>query len=239
VAPIYGFPFFGVLQKEAVMRHDAEQPEDAPEEEQIDFVSQALAAAVNVNLEAIQTQLALVAKAERERAEALGILRKAGKDGKLGKRLTRAPARDPRDWMPIFLAALRMIPNVRMACEAACVCPRTVYKYRNTESDFKEQWEDAEAAGVALLHAAAFKRAVAGELEPIYQGGVRVGLKKVLSDRLLEVLLKAHLPAMFRESRQVEMTVTGKVKVETVTPQEVLDINTALLPRLAKKIHGA
>jgi len=141
--------------------------------------------------------------------------------------------------MPIFLAALRMIPNVRMACDAACVCPRTAYKYRNTEPDFKEQWEDAEAAGVALLHAAAFKRAVVGELEPIYQGGVRVGFKKVLSDRLLEVLLKAHLPAMFRESHQVEMTVTGKVKVETVTPQEVLDINTALLPRLARKIHGA
>jgi len=154
------------------MRRDAEQLGDAPEAEETDFLTSGIAAALMRPLEAIMAQGQAIKEAEARRAEAYKILQR----GSRRKRNQRASGvhRDPNEWRPVFLAALRTAPNVRLACDAACIASRTAYEHRNKDPQFREQWEEAERDGVGLLHAAALHRAAIGTLEPIFQGGVRV-----------------------------------------------------------------
>lgn len=59
----------------------------------------------------------------------------------------------------------------------------------------------------------------------------------MVSDRLLELLLKAHMPKLFRENHaitaQAEVTVEDmKREQDAMTPARVREITNALLPRL-------
>lgn len=101
----------------------------------------------------------------------------------LEPRLTRltVPAR------ATFLAALRTSPNVTAAAEAAGVSRQAAYKWREADPDFAEEWDHAIEASVDNLEEKAWRRA---ETE---------------SDRLMEILLKAHRPK-YREKATVEHT---------------------------------
>jgi hypothetical protein len=74
-------------------------------------------------------------------------------------------------WREPFLEALRNVPVVQYACDAAGITRPTAYNHRNADKDFAEAWEDAMEAGVDRAEQEAFRRAVHGFEEPvIYQG---------------------------------------------------------------------
>lgn len=87
-----------------------------------------------------------------------------------------------------FLALLAESCNVTASCEAAGIGRATAYRWRDEDETFAAQWEEAEAAAADALEQVAFERAKAG-----------------LSDRMLEILLKAHKPK-YREKQAVEIT---------------------------------
>ena len=62
------------------MPRRATESTEAPAATEGDFVSQALSAALSVNLETMQAHIRRVADAEKDRAEAMAILRKVGSD---------------------------------------------------------------------------------------------------------------------------------------------------------------
>lgn len=95
-------------------------------------------------------------------------------------------------WVLPFLAALRMTPNIRVACEAAGVSRKTVNRLRGARPGFEAAVRACLNEGKELLEAAVWQRAVEGTLEPVFQKGLLVGHRLVFSDKLAEALLKAN-----------------------------------------------
>jgi len=87
-----------------------------------------------------------------------------------------------------FLTTLAETCNVSEAARAAGIGRRSVYDWRDADSAFAEAWKDAEESAADKLEQVAYERAIGGQ-----------------SDRLLEILLKAHRPK-YREKQQVELT---------------------------------
>lgn len=105
-----------------------------------------------------------------------------------------------------FLEHLKTSPNVTAAAEAAGVTRQCAYKWRDANEDFAAAWEDALEASVDRLEAKAFERAEAG-----------------LSDRLAEILLKAHRPK-YREKQQIEHTGKVDVSLEVKAEQRLQEL---------------
>ena len=67
------------------------------------------------------------------------------------------------------------------------------------------------------------RRGVEGWDEPVFQGGKRVGVIRRYSDRMLEILAKAHRPK-FRENTRVEVSGPAGGPVQaTVTMVDVVN----------------
>src|SRR4051812_5337703 len=67
----------------------------------------------------------------------------------------------------IFLAVLRSIPNIAVACRVASVARSTAYAKRQSDAEFDRAWDDAWEEGVDQLEAAAFQRAAEGVDMPV------------------------------------------------------------------------
>lgn len=85
-----------------------------------------------------------------------------------------------------FLKQLAENCNVADAARVAGVPRRTVYNWRSADPEFAKAWEDAEQEAADKLEAEAWKRATVDK-----------------SDRMLEILLKAHRPDKFVEKRLI------------------------------------
>ena len=116
---------------------------------------------------------------------------------------TRDTSTRARVWMKAFLASLRLKANVTIACEEANVSRATVYRHKGKEA-FAAEWEAALAEGIDRLEAEAWRRAVDGVSEPVFQMGVQVGVVQRYSDTLMVLLLKGHKPSKFRERVSTE-----------------------------------
>jgi hypothetical protein len=87
------------------------------------------------------------------------------------------------DWKPAFIAALRHMPVVRHACEAASIHRATAYKARETDEDFAKAWDEAMEEGIDRAEQAAFKRAVDGWEEPVIdKGRLAYAYRRVVDD---------------------------------------------------------
>jgi transposase len=93
-----------------------------------------------------------------------------------------------------FLKVLAETCNVSEAARAAGVGRRTMYDWRDADPSFADAWKDAEETSADKLEQVAFERATSGQ-----------------SDRMLEILLKAHRPK-YREKQAVEFS--GSVQVD-------------------------
>lgn len=87
-----------------------------------------------------------------------------------------------------FLEILESTCNVSEAARSAGLGRRTVYEWRDEDPTFAAAWAEAEDAAADRLEQIAFERATEGK-----------------SDRMLEILLKAHRPK-YREKQAVELT---------------------------------
>lgn len=103
-----------------------------------------------------------------------------------GPRAKRAKAR--------FLSALTQSGVVTDAARGAGVSRDLLYTWRQRDPKFAAAWEDAWEAGTDRMEAEAIRRAVEGVEEPIFQGGVEVGKRRIYSDGLLKFLLQCRRP---------------------------------------------
>lgn len=93
----------------------------------------------------------------------------------------------------LFLEALRNSANVRIACLRSSISRRAAYEWRRDDQEFAREWNDVIEDAVDLLEAEAWQRA---------RGGT--------SDTLLIFLLKAHRPAVYRETFNHQIVVEAR-----------------------------
>lgn len=97
-----------------------------------------------------------------------------------------------------FLNVLRATCNVSDAARTAGIGRTTAYEWRS-EPAFAQAWDDAEDEAKDALEREAWRRGVEGCDKPIVYKGKVTGKFKEYSDRMLELLLKAHRPEKYRE----------------------------------------
>ena len=108
-----------------------------------------------------------------------------------------------------FLTVLRATCNVSEAARRCGVSRVRLYVLRKEQEDFAADWAEAEQEAADGLEAEAWRRGVEGVDKPItYQGKVTATYKEY-SDRMLELLLKAHRPEKYRERVSAELTGKG------------------------------
>lgn len=146
--------------------------------------------------------------------------------------------RPARSWRPDFLASLQLCPNIRIACEAAGIHRSTYYDNRKRDPEFEAAVQEALKEGVELLHAVCWQRAVNGVAKPVFQGGLLVGYVVEYSDRMAEMLLRAHGQQAGDTGAQfTEFPVTTNQTVVTSTPAQILERVKKLSP-LMKQLAG-
>lgn len=139
----------------------------------------------------------------------------------MANRSKRTTAREEK-----FLAVLRRTCNVSEAAAAAGIGRRTAYEWRDADDAFREAWDDAAQEAADHLEREAWRRAVEGTDKPITFQGQITATYKEYSDRMLELLLKAHRPEKFKE--RVANELSGKVdtgpgyvfRIETVSSDD-------------------
>ena len=110
----------------------------------------------------------------------------------------------------LFIAELTKHGCIIRAARAASPhsehgCKKSFREERDRDPAFAEAWDLAMDTARAGIHAEIRRRAIEGVDRPIYQGGELVGTEKVYSDRLLEILARAHLPE-YREKIELDQT---------------------------------
>lgn len=70
-----------------------------------------------------------------------------------------AVAKSAREWVPVFLEALKAMPVVRLACEHAGISRKTAYQWRDQSDDFRSEWRDALEDGIDMVEAQLHARA--------------------------------------------------------------------------------
>lgn len=121
-----------------------------------------------------------------------------------------------------FLAALEETGMVTTSAMAAGVHTETPYAHRDKDPAFAKAWEDALNKYRDRLEIEAYRRAVVGWDEEVYQLGNYVGTVHKYSDSLLQLKLKRHRPMEYRERLQADLshTDTNAEKVVEMTPAE-------------------
>lgn len=77
----------------------------------------------------------------------------------------------PFDWKPAYLAALRQVPVIKHACEAAGIDRTTAWRAREADEAFAEAEREAMEEGIDRAEAEAFRRGVVGFEEPVIDKG--------------------------------------------------------------------
>jgi hypothetical protein len=91
-----------------------------------------------------------------------------------------------------------MVPNVSAAARAANISRRAAYDWRDDDEAFRDEWDDAVAESIDGLEQVAWERA------------------QDQSDRLIEILLKAHRPDKYVERKAVEFSGKVAARIELV-----------------------
>ena len=103
-----------------------------------------------------------------------------------------------------FLEVLRETANVSEAAKTARVSRTCAYAHQKADPAFAAAWDEAVEVARDALEAEARRRAVNGVEEPVFHKGKVCGHIRRYSDRMLEILLKAHRPEKFKERSEVK-----------------------------------
>lgn len=116
---------------------------------------------------------------------------------------------DPKKWQAKFLKRLAETGHVGHAAEYAHVSGKTAYEHKKHNPEFAAAWEEAlEVAVQTVMEPEAWRRAIDGTDKGVYHNGELVATEKEYSNTLLIFLMKAHMPAKYRE--QLDITSGGK-----------------------------
>jgi hypothetical protein len=110
-----------------------------------------------------------------------------------------------------FLDALAATASVRAACEFARIDRASVYRWRDEDPRFAEEWNAALDRGTDALEDEAVRRAREGWEKPIYRGNELVGSVREYSDALLALVLRARRPEKYRERPVIEVDDAGEL----------------------------
>jgi hypothetical protein len=113
-----------------------------------------------------------------------------------------------------FIEVLARTGNVSYAAHAAGWRSRnTAYQQKEKDPLFAELWEEAVEISMDALEMEARNRALGWDEPIINKDGEVVGHRRVFSDKMMEILLKAHRPEKFREKFEHDHKVGGGVIV--------------------------
>lgn len=105
----------------------------------------------------------------------------------------------------VFLRELAATCNITAAAAKAGHHRGSFYRLRNQDAGFAEQWAEALAEAVDRLEAEAFRLAAEGVTERTYNAdGDLVSSRTREDPRLIQFLLSAHRPDVYRERVEVE-----------------------------------
>ena len=122
-------------------------------------------------------------------------------------------ARDMRRYDK-FIETLNDTGNITASCMVAGLSRRAVYDFRKESPEFAARWETALEIATDKLEYIARNRAELGVKRPIHYKGEVVDHVYEPSDRLMELLLKAHRPDKFNPNPKLD--VSGSITVEVV-----------------------
>lgn len=106
---------------------------------------------------------------------------------------------------PAFLEELRSNGGfVLKACKAVGISKQTAYNWRDSDIEFREEWDTAIELATEDLEKECRRRAYEGVLEPVFYQGEEVGTVRRFSDVLLIFQLKA-LNARYRDKLTVDV----------------------------------
>lgn len=105
-----------------------------------------------------------------------------------------------------FLEILRETANVTESAAAAGVSRTCAYEHRDNDPGFAAEWDSALDEATDKLEREARRRAIDGWEEPVFHQGKECGRVRKYSDRMLEILLKAHRPEKFKERAEIRHT---------------------------------
>lgn len=120
------------------------------------------------------------------------------------------------DWKPAFLTALAEEGTVFTACRNAGISRSTAYRMRQADESFALAWADVESTVTDRLERKAVELALGGEV------------------KLLEFLLKARRPDVYRESVRVQQDVRVSHGAALVTDPVLAEEGRSLLRRAAE-----
>lgn len=107
-----------------------------------------------------------------------------------------------------FLAAFAECGMLSTAAKEAKVNRRAHYEWLE-DPVYAEQFDQLGMRVLGFLEEEAYRRAVIGVDEPVYQQGRKVGEVKKYSDTLMVVLLKARAPEKYKDRVQNELVGKG------------------------------
>jgi hypothetical protein len=136
----------------------------------------------------------------------------------------------PREKTPVwrrgFLRALAISGSVTKSCKAAGIDQSYVYWLRARKPRFARAWERAMVAAsrrkADRIEAEAYRRAVDGWLEPVFQKGECVGHRRRYSDALLAKVLEAEKPEKYRKNHDGPQGNQVNVQVNVQARQQLL-----------------
>lgn len=102
-----------------------------------------------------------------------------------------------------FLAAYALQGTITAAADAAGVNRRCHLQWMQGEV-YRKAFESAFEEFCEKLELEAIRRAHDGWDEPVYQGGMLVGVKRKFSDALIQFLLRGAKPDKYRDNSKVE-----------------------------------
>lgn len=101
-----------------------------------------------------------------------------------------------------FVAALRETGYVKRALQMAALPKATAYIWRDEDEGFRARWNVALTEGCDALEDEAVRRGFEGTLEPVFQGGKKVGEIRKYSDTLLMFILTGRRPERFKHRHE-------------------------------------
>lgn len=106
-----------------------------------------------------------------------------------------------------FLSAFRETGVVRYGADAAGVSRNTILDWRTRYPDFGARYQEALDDADDVVRAEIHRRGVEGWLEPVYQGGKKVGTIRRYSDNILKLLAQSRM-SEYRD--RVDVTSAGQ-----------------------------
>lgn len=120
---------------------------------------------------------------------------------------TNHPVKFDADRKARFLTIYRLTGQLQRAARETGISPSTVRAHLKEDLDFRAAADEAYGDFRESVEGEVMRRAIMGWDEPVYQQGMLAGSVRKYDSRLLELLVKRHIPE-FREKFEIAATIT-------------------------------